>query len=194
MMFLLGLARCTSCTHCHRMKPSGIPFAEDPAILDTLRNRIASHDLPQCYFEHSVVAGSTVPIVPLSLYIDGIAYAINDGIIAVWAVNEINDDRHLLCALRKTIRCECGCRGWCTLWSIFDWLRWSFEALANRVYPQQRHDGSAFGTRDDRRKVLAGTEQDCGAALIYIKGDWSELANNFGFPKLERWLAPLLPM
>ena len=87
---------------------------DDPSLNIKLMEKIDNGDLPQSYFKHPIVEGASEPILPLSLFIDGVPYSQNDSVIGFWVQNEITKDRYLVAALRKHLACGCGCRGWCS--------------------------------------------------------------------------------
>eukprot|EP00969_Alexandrium_andersonii_P121853 5387748-Alexandrium_andersonii.AAC.1 len=59
--------------------------------------------------------------------------------------------RHLCAVLRKSEMCKCGCRGWCSVFSVFLMIRWAFESMGSGIYPSERHDGQPFGEGDSER-------------------------------------------
>ena len=84
--------------------------------------------------------------------------------------------------------CQCGCGGWDTLWSVFNWVRWQLRCLAQGVFPHRRHDGAAWLASDRTRERMQG--QVMQRRCIYIKGDWSEHARALGFPAWNDGLRP----
>ena len=165
-------------------------FVNDPDMLHKLQDKVDKGDLPPCYHEHPLVVAGGKPMVPISLYADGLPYALHDSVTGFWLKNEITDERMLLCLVRKSIVCKCGCRGWCTMHTIFAVLAWSLRCLAAGQYPSCRHDGSEFGPGELRRKANDGTSMGLAAACIYIKGDWSEYATTFGLPTWADTMRP----
>ena len=61
---------------------------------------------------------------------------------------------------------------------VFQFLRWSVDAMALGVYPRCGHD--ALGM-EDWRLEQAGSRMTFRIAVMFIKADWAELAHNFGF-------------
>ena len=148
-----------------------------------LDEAIESGGLPPCYWGHPIVQqrveGEPLP-QPCALYLDGVSYSNVDTVIGFWAINIITEARFLVVALRKKLLCRCGCRGWCTLFSVFELLRWSFNAAAEGVYPTLDHQGKPW--RDERRSALASKSMRSRYVLLFIKGDWSEYVGTLGFP------------
>lgn len=134
------------------------------------------------YLEHPVVQRHPVGTVhPLCLYLDGVPFTKHDSFLAIWAYSLISETRHLLCIIRKSDMCACGCKKWCSLHSIYSWLHWSLDALGNGFMPSCRHDGTAFGADEQHRSLLAGSPIAKGA-VVMVKGDWAEFALSLGFP------------
>jgi hypothetical protein len=142
---------------------------------------------PPAYTEHPVVVacpdGSPEGLVhPGSVYLDGVPYANNDSVIGVWIENIISQKRYLVLVLRKKIVCRCGCRGWCTLFGIFNFLNWTLESLANGIYPYRRHDNQVWRHNDKRRSQMCGQRMRRRFCIVYTKGDLSEYCGTLGFP------------
>ena len=101
----------------------------DDDVHEQVRDAINDNALPRQYFEHPVVRehGSLEdPVLPFSLFVDGVPYSQLDSVVGFWLVNMITGGRTLLAALRKRRACGCGCRGWCSFYQIFSLLKWSF--------------------------------------------------------------------
>ena len=151
----------------------------------------AAGDLPPAYTEHTVVLRSIGKLVlPLALFIDGVAYALTDSVVGVWVYNYITGTRHLVALVRKHLTCRCGCRGWCTFYPLFCFLRWSFDCLAQGLFPSCRHDQSPWQPGvDDERAKLGGTSMAHCCCLVWSKGDWAEHCH-FGFPTWQSNMRP----
>lgn len=162
----------------------------DPALQAKLEQMISERSLPPCYFDHRVVLETQGPVLPLSLFVDGVPYSESDSCVGFWLINELDGSRHLLAAVRKSLACECGCKGWDTFYGVFQFLAWSFKCLARRRYPECRHDGARWGRADSYRKELSGRELPFAGCLLNIKGDWAELSGTFGFPGWNDALRP----
>eukprot|EP00969_Alexandrium_andersonii_P181741 8031333-Alexandrium_andersonii.AAC.1 len=89
--------------------------------------------------------------------------------------------RRLVACLRRSYLCKCGCKGWCTLWPVFNFVAWSMEAAATGRYPERRWDGAEWSASDGERSWLAGSALRCSSFLLFCKGDWAEYARTFGF-------------
>ena len=90
-----------------------------------LKEAVEERCLPPAYFSHPIVLQhSTVdqPVQPLSIFIDGLPYSPNDSVTGFWFQDVITGHRCLSALVRKRRMCRCGCRGWCTLFHIFQVL------------------------------------------------------------------------
>lgn len=169
-------------------------FAEaagkDPSLQDRLLETVQRGDLPECYMQHPVAQQSGYTAIPLSIFIDGVPYSKNDGVIGFWLANELTSSRYLLAAARKRILCECGCRGWCSMYRLFVWLRWSLECLAAGTFPTSRHDGEPWRASDEARANRGGQPLGVQGCVIFLKGDWAEMTTTMGFPAWSSSMRP----
>lgn len=163
---------------------------KDTSSGDRLQSAIAEGRLPPAYFSHPVVRGSQTPVHPVSIFVDGVPYSLGDAVIGVWLVCELSGARFLVAALRKHLMCVCGCRGWCTLYGLFAFLRWCIEAMARGTYPTVRHDGGKWTSGDPERKAKAGQAMVRKAAVVFLKGDWAEYAQTLGLPNWQDSMRP----
>ena len=132
-----------------------------PQVLEDLQSLVDRDALPPTYTTHPVVAPAHgAAVVPLAFYCDGAPFAEKDGFLAFWIQNLISGSRTLACVLRKSSLCQCGCRGYCTLFPVLNVLRWSIGVIRSQ----------------SRRGALAAK-----AAVIYIKGDWMDYVTTMSF-------------
>ena len=165
---------------------------EDPSLLQKVQESLAAGDWPPLYTEHPVVTsnpGETV--VPIALYLDGVPTIKKDSVIGFWVYSLVSMKRHLCAVIRKSSLCKCGCRGWDSLFPIWQMLHWSFTVLRDGVFPSFRHDGAPFAD-DDPRSAVKGTPLAAKACLLYIKGDWAELSSTTGLPTWADNKAPCM--
>ena len=146
--------------------------------------------LPQCYYDHPVVR-SAAPgevVLPIATYLDGVPYSLTDAVLGFWVINLLDSRRYLCMILRKRNMCDCGCKGWCTLYFYFTMFRWYLQALARGEHP----DKGPFGPWESSgaRAMRAGVSFGFKAACLYFKGDWMELAGSVGFPSWADGLRP----
>ena len=140
------------------------------------------------YEGHPVVrAAAMMPekpvVVPLSLFIDGVAYAKKDSLLVVSVQNLWTERRHIVAVLRKRVLCKCGCRGWDTLHTLFSWLRWCLQILADAKHPEQRHDGTGWQKEDKQREEVGGSGLPFAAAVLQLRADWAEIAHTLAVPQ-----------
>ena len=115
----------------------------DNDLRGQLQYAVDNEQLPKCYYMHPVVLSAFGELVlPCAIFIDGLPYSLNDSVIGFWLVNLLTGCRYLLGTLRKKFACQCGCRGWCTFFEIFNFLAWSVQAMDDGRYPSQRHSSS----------------------------------------------------
>ena len=122
----------------------------------------------------------------------GVPYTKEESFIGFFVYNLITGTRHLSVILRKSDLCACGCRGWCTLYTVFQFLAWSFISLAAGKFPTTRHDDGEWLESDGYRQKLAGKPMKMKAILLQIKADWSEFTTTFGFPNWQSTQDPCM--
>ena len=162
-------------------------FLEDPRQWDPIN--FDADALPPEFSDHSVVRDGDVRVFPVGYYSDAVPHTRSDSFIAYYLSNGLNARRFLLCSVRKSDLCKCGCKGYCTLGQVLRVLTWSFTALASGIYPATSHDN---GPLDHRRSLLRGTEIASGwrGALCEIRADLLEITQALGF---KNWQNPLNP-
>ena len=94
----------------------------------------------------------------------------------------LNQRRCLFCVARKRRICSCGCRGWCSYWSMSQLTRWSLEALSFGFWPAARHDGSAWLESDRQRGLKSWGAMGYKAACLYVKAVWTKYVHTVGLP------------
>ena len=165
---------------------------ENPQIEQQCKDSIDGHDWTSNYWRHPVVraAAAGEVVYPLAIYSDGVPFAKRDGVHAFYAYNLVTGRRHLLMPLRKSDMCICPCQKWCSLYPVWNWLRWSIAALAEGVWPGLRHDNSEFFGKEDEWRMKKKGSKLMKGAVISIKADWMEFASSMG---LARWDSKLCP-
>eukprot|EP00969_Alexandrium_andersonii_P300533 13286691-Alexandrium_andersonii.AAC.1 len=86
--------------------------------------------LPEAYRDHAVTTGKGSKACPVGLFSDGVPFTNTDSFIAFYWSNMLTGGRYLICSLRKSDLCQCGCRGFCALGSVQRVIAWSFQCLA----------------------------------------------------------------
>lgn len=159
-------------------------IVDDPHLPAKLRSMKTNGELPLTYDNHPVKLrheNKPEPIYPLSLYIDGVQATNKSNVLVVTVQNLCTGRRHLLALLQKAKMCKCGCRSWCTLWQLMQWLHWCFSCLAEGVFPNFRHNGDDWKRGDDLRRSMAGKNLHFRACLCQIRCDWAEISGTLGF-------------
>ena len=166
-------------------------YLQDGDLRDRLNDGLQGDpEWADAYNRHpAVAAAGGCPVHPVALYVDGVRYtkAIglgrSDTFIGFFTYSLITAKRHLLGLVRKSRLCRCGCRGWCTLWTVFRFLRWSFGAAMEAKRPSTMWNGEEWPADSYYGSLLAvGRDLPCRVALAQIKGDWAEYCSTFGFP------------
>ena len=163
---------------------------EHPEIFDQLAEKRANGELPRMYTQHGIAEASQHTAVPLVLYTDGVPTVKGDSALGFWVYNTLTYRRHLVCALRRSRLCQCSCRGWCTLFQVFAWLRWSFLSLAEGQFPFVRFDNRDWDAQDSWRSSMSGQALGFVGCVIALKGDWAEWSHTFG---LTSWSSTRYP-
>jgi hypothetical protein len=170
-------------------------FVEVVGLAGTLERMKADNKLPPLYYDHPVVLNhrdESAPIFPLALYMDGVATTNKEAVLAVTIQNLCTGRRHLLGLFRKSRMCRCGCRTWCSLWSLMHWLHWQCSALEQGCFPSQRHDGSDWKTSDELRRSFSGSALGFRGAICQVRGDWAEFSKTWGFASWQTNANPCL--
>eukprot|EP00959_Pyramimonas_sp_CCMP1952_P299440 6263033-Pyramimonas_sp.AAC.1 len=100
----------------------------------------------------------------------------------------VTEKRHVVAVLKKSESCRCGCKGWCNLWAVWDYVAWCLKALWRGKHPRRQHDGSDWPV-GSRGAAMANAPL-CKAAVVVIKGDWMECAKSLGLPSWQSGSRP----
>ena len=152
-----------------------------PLLRAELQASVDQRVWPEQYWRHPLVSAAARPVMPLALYVDGVAFLKKDSVLGIWVYSLLTEKRHLVCVLRKRWMCRCGCRGWCSLYPCLELVRWSLLWASRGEYPPTGHDGRQRAL-DEPRAALSGDELHFKGVLLHIKGDWAEFAHTLGFP------------
>ena len=147
------------------------------------------------HWENPFVLEKGKRVIPLGMCLDGVAFGHDnrDGVLGIWLINLITRRRHLLLPLRKCMRCNCGCKGWCSLYYAWSFVSWNLCILRSGIYPSKRFgerswvDGTTAG---DRCEALAGTAIGFLATVVILKADWSDAARSLGLPNWQHAYHP----
>ena len=85
----------------------------------------------------------------------------------------------------KEDMCQCGCRGWCTLYPLLEMLVVDLISCGDQVHVQQ-----GFAPTDAARAARAGTPLNACAACVFTKGDWPAYCEVAGF---RQWGHEIFP-
>eukprot|EP00959_Pyramimonas_sp_CCMP1952_P293723 6143185-Pyramimonas_sp.AAC.1 len=82
----------------------------------------------------------------------------------------------MLCTLRRSDECTCGCRAWCSTFPLLKCIQWQLRCMAEGKRPVVTHTCEKFpASQAPNTSDLTYT-----AALIFIKGDWCEHSRTLG--------------
>ena len=170
---------------------------KNPGILD----KVKYDAMPPVYQQNKIVQdsireGRRLPL-PLALYTDGVAYtsAISgraDTVTGFSIVNVVTERRHLVCSLRSRLHCRCGCRGWCTVWQVLEYVAWLFDIIRHGVRPDTTHDGLDPGPDSviSKCKRKFGADLGYSGMLMWVRGDWMDAAKTHGLPNVSSNVQP----
>ena len=99
---------------------------KSPCMLADLEAGILDKEWATNDYDHPVVKASSTPVLPIALYVDGVPFIKQDSMTCFFVYSLVTHRRHLTATLRKSELCKCGCKAWCSLYPIFELLRWSF--------------------------------------------------------------------
>jgi hypothetical protein len=170
-------------------------LAKEPTLLSDIAEKVKNTEWCDAYMNHPVVKECRAigkPVVPLCLYVDGVPFVKKDGVIGFKVYPLLSGRRYLVAALRRSELCRCGCKGWCTIVQVWQFLRWSLEACRAAVWPTSDSNGAPWSVADGVHYAKQGTPLGAASAIIHSKGDWSEYAHTYGFLPWSHKLHPCL--
>ena len=159
-----------------------------PLTRFTVQAQLREQNWPPVFTEHEVVkaAGPGELVVPLAIYVDGAQYGGAAGagrsktVLNVSMINLCTQRRHVGIVFRKHVACKCGCKGYCSYSRLFQFLRWSVDALASGTYPSLDWDGKEICGAD--QLAVAGKTVGFKGAVCYVMADWEALSQHFSVP------------
>ena len=157
-----------------------------------LHDAIEHRRLPDQYFNHPAVFGASAESMPhpYCIYLDAVAYTRADEVLGVFAYFVLTGRRHLLFCIRKSEVCNCGCKGYCSLFPILDVLAWSAKNMLLGKHPSRRHDDADWRSEDAARASYAGSQLGWSAVCLFLKCDWGELVHSLGFFSWDHAMSP----
>ncbi len=119
-------------------------------------------------------------LIPIGLYADAAPFSEHNSVFVVsWIFSsETRPERHVITTLASSHLCSCGCRGQCTLSSLWRALTWSMEHLARGRWPKKQQSGEPWN--QEQEEWMAGKTVP-RAALLQLRGDWSWFKLCFSF-------------
>ena len=155
---------------------------ETPDFHERLERWIeANKELPR-YRDHAVVRDNPRKKVhPVIVYVDAVPHQNRESTYGFWVSSLITNTRHLVGVLRKSDKCQCGCLGWCTLWTFFNYIAWCLTAAAAAISPSRKHNLQPF-KHGEIGFDTQGMPLMYPVAALFQKGDESEHCSTMGFP------------
>ena len=112
------------------MEAESLACQDDQSISEKLRET----EWTDSYLEHEhrVKDDDDRVAIPCALCLGGVKFTRSigprqDSLLAITCYSILSGSRHLICTLSKREMCACGCRGWDTLMTVFDFIRWSLQ-------------------------------------------------------------------
>ena len=164
-------------------------FAESPEQFTV----DADSDLPDRFYTHPVYSRHLHKTCPLGFFSDGVPFTKRDTMIAFYWSSLQSPRRHLICAIRKSDLCKCGCKGLCTIGAVQRVIAWSFTVIQSGVWPDNDHMGRPLLLNgEEARAAKAGLPLADGyvGALIEMRADLEEYCAAMGF---KRWSVKQTP-
>ena len=167
-------------------------FLARPTLAEDVRQAVREGELPTSYTSHPAVltAPQGVPVFPLAMYLDAVPFSRRDSCLGIFVYNVFSGVRHLVAVFKKSELCQCGCRGWCSLYLVFLFTDWSLQSMARGKHPFRRHDGAAWREGDEARASQEGMDLGVRAIVIWVKGDWAEYSSTLGLPSATHNTSP----
>ena len=156
-------------------------YEKDPKAFQV--DQYSDPQLPPLYFDHEVYKAKGSKACPVGYFPDAVPHTKKVSFFAFYWSNTLSGTRYLICTLRKSDLCKCGCKGFCTLGVVLEIIAWAFGILASGFYPAFRHDGKPFD--DELRANQRGmpiAEGNCGA-LCEARMDLEENCGCCGFKR-----------
>ena len=122
-------------------------------------------------------------IRPGGLYMDGAMYSKRDVFEGLWFHDLRSGRRELICVIRKDDLCDCGCKGWCSMFIIHWVICWNLICAAHGINPDLRHEGSCFSLdpSDAQRFLRRGKQLPFVIPLLELRADWPGYTGPMGF-------------
>eukprot|EP00971_Amphidinium_carterae_P345604 6486650-Amphidinium_carterae.1 len=129
--------------------------------------------------------------IPVAIFVDAVEYSRSDSLVGISMTNLLTGRKFIIGTIRKKFMCgeacNCFCSNWCSLFCVYDFLRWSLEAMASGHFPVARHSLHLVETEggwskgDEGRAGLAGKPLGFKALCLQLRGDLAEYCHGFGF-------------
>ena len=114
------------------------------------------------------------------LYMDAAGFTKHEGFEGLF-FNDLETGKRGLCAVvRKSELCNCGRRGFCTLWPLHEAVRHDLEWAGKGIWAPCRYDNTPL-PRDGIRDQRAGLPMSLYVACTELRADWPGFSLPLGF-------------
>ena len=86
--------------------------------------------------------------------------------------------------------CDCGCKGYCSLFNVWEMLAWSCKHMITGKFPHERHDGQLWLYSDAARSTYSGKNLGFKAMCLFLKCGWAEVVHSLGFYSWSHGTSP----
>eukprot|EP00959_Pyramimonas_sp_CCMP1952_P459020 9477581-Pyramimonas_sp.AAC.1 len=122
-----------------------------------------------------IVSKTGVKPVPVVLFADGVRYTSqlagrSVSATGFWLRSCTSKRRHLIAALRSSMLCRCGCRGWCTIAPILSYIAFGIRRMTLGYRTNLMWDGSTRSSSHPYSVESKGKDLGCKAVLLWITG------------------------
>ena len=155
---------------------------EKPQLVEQFAETVSQAEWLPIWESNPIIVRSSASerlrYLPLALYMDAARHGVREELLVFTCRNLCSHKRHLVFGIQKSLLCDCGCSGWCTLYVCFATVAWSLLCLVEGRNPCTRHDTKPL---DERRAQMAGHALRMKGVCIDINGDWAEFGHRWGF-------------
>ena len=137
------------------------------------------YDVRKTWMDEMGLSGDDeASIAVCGLWGDGAVYHTRDSLhlLLFNVLSGVDQTRHWIGAYSKKQQCQCGCKGLCTIESIWRILVWVSLVWSTMEYPATRDDGVLFADSkkkgDRERAKRAGEKMLTRGAFLQKRADW----------------------
>eukprot|EP00959_Pyramimonas_sp_CCMP1952_P243250 5084637-Pyramimonas_sp.AAC.1 len=163
-------------------------YRQDPSAWNP--DNFEANDIPPTFLSHPVALANPKKAVPLGYFSDGFPITKKDGCIAHYWSNSLTGVRYLICVIRKSDLCRCGCKGFCTHGTILRVIAWAFNVFATGLYPSHDHENKPFEDVVRANKYNFPIAENWVGALCELRADLLEIFERVGVKTFANVINP----